>query len=200
MLLHNIIKGKSLILASNSPRRQQLLKGLDVDFEIWSTNHEDESYPDDLPVEQVPTYLAKHKASFFTERLSNDTILITCDTVVVCNGNVLGKPVDLADAVAILKQLSGNRHTVITGVCLSTANKSSCFSSFTDVYFRHLTDEEIEYYIERYKPYDKAGAYGIQEWIGYVAIERIEGSYFNVMGLPVQKLHNELLNFINNNQ
>lgn len=200
MLLHNIIKGKSLILASNSPRRQQLLKGLDVDFEIWSTNHEDESYPDDLPVEQVPTYLAKHKASFFTERLSNDTILITCDTVVVCNGNVLGKPVDLADAVAILKQLSGNRHTVITGVCLSTANKSSCFSSFTDVYFRHLIDEEIEYYIERYKPYDKAGAYGIQEWIGYVAIERIEGSYFNVMGLPVQKLHNELLNFINNNQ
>jgi len=200
MLLHNIIKGKSLILASNSPRRQQLLKGLDVDFEIWSTNHEDESYPNDLPVEQVPTYLAKHKASFFTERLSNDTILITCDTVVVCNGNVLGKPVDLADAVAILKQLSGNRHTVITGVCLSTANKSSCFSSFTDVYFRHLTDEEIEYYIERYKPYDKAGAYGIQEWIGYVAIERIEGSYFNVMGLPVQKLHNELLNFINNNQ
>ena len=162
MLLHNIIKGKSLILASNSPRRQQLLKGLDVDFEIWSTNHEDESYPDDLPVEQVPTYLAKHKASFFTERLSNDTILITCDTVVVCNGNVLGKPVDLADAVAILKQLSGNRHTVITGVCLSTANKSSCFSFFTDVYFRHLTDEEIEYYIERYKPYDKAGAYGIQ--------------------------------------
>ncbi|KAB2871632.1 MAG: septum formation protein Maf [Bacteroidales bacterium] len=200
MLLHNIIKGKSLILASNSPRRQQLLKGLDVDFEIWSTNHEDESYPNDLPVEQVPTYLAKHKASFFTERLSNDTILITCDTVVVCNGKVLGKPVDLADAVAILKQLSGNRHTVITGVCLSTANKSSCFSSFTDVYFRHLTDEEIEYYIERYKPYDKAGAYGIQEWIGYVAIERIEGSYFNVMGLPVQKLHNELLNFINNNQ
>ena len=200
MLLHNIIKGKSLILASNSPRRQQLLKGLDVDFEIWSTNHEDESYPDDLPVEQVSTYLAKHKASFFTERLSNDTILITCDTVVVCNGNVLGKPVDLADAVAILKQLSGNKHTVITGVCLSTVNKSTCFSSFTDVYFRHLTDEEIEYYIERYKPYDKAGAYGIQEWIGYVAIERIEGSYFNVMGLPVQKLHNELLNFINNNQ
>jgi len=200
MLLHNIIKAKSLILASNSPRRQQLLKGLDVDFEIWSTNHEDESYPDDLPVEQVPTYLAKHKASFFTERLSNDTILITCDTVVVCNGKVLGKPIDYADAVAILKQLSGNKHTVITGVCMSTANKSSCFSSFTDVYFRHLTDEEIEYYIERYKPYDKAGAYGIQEWIGYVAIERIEGSYFNVMGLPVQKLHNELLNFINNNQ
>ncbi|HPV55815.1 MAG TPA: Maf family protein, partial [Tenuifilaceae bacterium] len=121
-------------------------------------------------------------------------------TVVVCNGKVLGKPVDLADAVAILKQLSGNKHTVITGVCLSTVNKSTCFSSFTDVYFRHLTDEEIEYYIERYKPYDKAGAYGIQEWIGYVAIERIEGSYFNVMGLPVQKLHNELLNFINNNQ
>jgi len=200
MLLHNIIKGKSLILASNSPRRQQLLKELDVDFEIWSTNHEDESYPDDLPVEQVPTYLAKHKASFFTERLSNDTILITCDTVVVCNGKVLGKPVDYADAVAILKQLAGNKHTVITGVCLSTSSKSTCFSSFTDVYFRHLTDEEIEYYIERYKPYDKAGAYGIQEWIGYVAIERIEGSYFNVMGLPVQKLHNELLNFINNNQ
>lgn len=200
MLLHNIIKGKSLILASNSPRRQQLLKGLDVDFEIWSTNHEDESYPDDLPVEQVPTYLAKHKASFFTERLSNETILITCDTVVVCNGNVLGKPIDYADAVAILKQLSGNKHTVITGVCLSTASKSTCFSSFTDVYLRHLTFEEIDYYIERYKPYDKAGAYGIQEWIGYVAIERIEGSYFNVMGLPVQKLHNELLNFINNNQ
>jgi septum formation protein len=197
MLLHNIIKGKRLILASNSPRRQQLLKGLDVDFEIWSTNHEDESYPDDLPVEQVPTYLAKHKASFFTERLSNETILITCDTVVVCNGNVLGKPVDYADAVAILKQLSGNKHTVITGVCLSTASKSNCFSSFTYVYFRHLTDEEIDYYIERYKPYDKAGAYGIQEWIGYVAIERIEGSYFNVMGLPVQMLHNELINFIN---
>lgn len=200
MLLHNIIKGKRLILASNSPRRQQLLKGLDADFEIWSTNHEDESYPDDLPVDQVPIYLAKHKASFFTERLSDNTLLITCDTIVVFKGKVLGKPLDYADAVAILKQLSGNKHTVITGVCLSTANKSTCFSSFTDVYFRHLTDEEIEYYIERYKPYDKAGAYGIQEWIGYVAIERIEGSYFNVMGLPVQKLHNELINFINNNQ
>lgn len=200
MLLHNIIKGKRLILASNSPRRQQLLKGLDVDFEIWSTNHEDESYPDDLPVEEVPVFLAKHKASFFTERLSADTILITCDTVVICDGSVLGKPLDYTDAVKILKQLSGNKHTVITGVCLSTIGKTTCFSSFTDVYFRHLTDEEIDYYIERYKPYDKAGAYGIQEWIGYVAIERIEGSYFNVMGLPVQKLHNELLNFINNNQ
>ncbi len=200
MLLHNIIKGKRLILASNSPRRQQLLKGLDVDFEIWSTNHEEESYPDDLPVVEVPVYLAKHKASFFTERLSADTILITCDTVVICDGKVLGKPLDYADAVNILKQLSGNKHTVITGVCLSTIGKSTCFGSFTDVYFRHLTDEEIEYYIERYKPYDKAGAYGIQEWIGYVAIERIEGSYFNVMGLPVQTLHNELLNFTNNNQ
>ncbi len=197
MLLHNIIKGKRLILASNSPRRQQLLKGLDVDFEIWSTNHEDESYPDDMSVDQVPTYLAKHKASFFTERLSDDTLLVTSDTIVVCNGKVLGKPVDYADAVNILKQLSGNKHTVITGVCLSTTIKSYCFSSFTDVYFRHLSNEEIDYYIERYKPYDKAGAYGIQEWIGYVAIERIEGSYFNVMGLPVQMLHNELINFIN---
>jgi len=197
MLLHNIIKGKRLILASNSPRRQQLLKGLDVDFEIWSTNHEDESYPDDLPVEEVPVYLAKHKASFFTERLSEDTVLITCDTVVICDGKVLGKPLDYVDAVNILKQLSGNKHTVITGVCLSTIGKTTCFSSFTDVCFRHLADEEIDYYIERYKPYDKAGAYGIQEWIGYVAIERIEGSYFNVMGLPVQMLHNELINFIN---
>lgn len=200
MLLHNIIKGKRLILASNSPRRQQLLKGLDVDFEIWSTNHEDESYPDDLPVVEVPVYLAKHKASFFTEHLSNDTLLITCDTIVVCNDKVLGKPLNYNNAASILKQLSGNKHTVITGVCMSTSTKSRCFSSFTDVYFRHLTNEEIDYYIERYKPYDKAGAYGIQEWIGYVAIERIEGSYFNVMGLPVQMLHNELINFINNNQ
>ncbi len=197
MLLQNILVGKQLVLASNSPRRQQLLKGLDVDFEVWSTSHTDESFPADMPIAQIPGYLAMHKASFFTSRLSNDVILITCDTIVVCDDRVLGKPSDYADAVTILKQLSGRKHSVITGVCLSTCSKSVCFSATTDVFFRHITDQEIHYYVEQYKPYDKAGAYGIQEWIGYVAIERIEGSYFNVMGLPVQKLHSELVNFLN---
>ncbi len=196
MLLHNILKGKQLVLASNSPRRQQLLKGLDVDFEIWSTNHEDESYPDDLPVEQVPSYLAKHKASFFLDRLSDETVLITCDTIVLCNNQVLGKPVDASDAERILKMLSGNKHAVITGTCITSKFKSHCFDAITDVYFKNINIEEINYYIDKYKPFDKAGAYGIQEWIGYIGIERIEGSYFNVMGLPVQRLHKELIEFL----
>ncbi|BDX36796.1 Maf-like protein [Tenuifilaceae bacterium CYCD] len=196
MLLNDILKGKRLVLASNSPRRQELLKGLDVDFEVWQTNHDNESYPSDLSVDQVPMYLAKHKASFFTDRLTNDIILITCDTIVICDGAILGKPFDYSDAFKILQQLSGNKHTVITGVCLSVKSKSMCFSSQTDVYFRNITDDEINYYVNRYSPYDKAGAYGIQEWIGFVGIEKIEGSYFNVMGLPVQRLHNELIKFL----
>lgn len=196
MLLNDILKGKRLVLASNSPRRQELLKGLDVDFEVWQSNHDNESYPSDLSVDQVPMYLAKHKASFFTDRLTADIILITCDTIVICDGVILGKPLDYSDAFKILQQLSGKKHTVITGVCLSVNSKSTCFSSQTDVYFRNISDEEIDYYLKRYRPYDKAGAYGIQEWIGYVGIEKIEGSYFNVMGLPVQRLHNELINFL----
>ncbi|MGE0079227.1 MAG: Maf family nucleotide pyrophosphatase [Bacteroidales bacterium] len=197
MLLQDILKEKQLVLASNSPRRQQLLKGLDVDFEIWTTTHEDESYSSDLPIDQVPTFLAKHKASFFLNKLTSKTVLITCDTVVICNNQVLGKPTDAEDAFRILRMLSGNKHKVITGTCLTTDTSSHSFSAETDVYFRNITDDEINYYIDKYKPYDKAGAYGIQEWIGYVGIDRIDGSYFNVMGLPVQRLHGELIYFLN---
>ncbi len=196
MLLQELLKGKKLILASKSPRRRELLKGLDVDFEIWDTNHDDEEqYPTNLPLHDVPVYLARHKASLFTHRLTDKTILITCDTVVICCNQILGKPKDEAEARLILSVLSNKVHTVITGVCLKSATLERVFNVSTDVFFKRLTTEEIDYYLLKYKPYDKAGAYGIQEWIGFIGVERIDGSYFNVMGLPVQNLHEQLIAF-----
>lgn len=198
-MLNDILKGKRLILASKSPRRQQLLRELGVEFEVRANGDDEELFPDCLSMIEIPVYLAKHKAKPLLDSLVDNEILITSDTIVWCNGHVIGKPIDSNDAFKILSLLSGNKHVVVTGVCISSTEKSRTFYATTDVFFRKLTDEEIWYYINNYKPFDKAGAYGIQEWIGFIGIERIEGSYFNVMGLPVQKLYIELQNFIYNN-
>jgi septum formation protein len=197
MLLHDLLKGKRLVLASKSPRRRELLKGLDVDFEIWDTNHDDEEpFPANLPLADVPVFLAKHKAAHFADELDENTILITCDTVVICCNQIIGKPRDAADARRILSSLSNKSHTVVTGVCLKSKNSERVFDAATEVYFKRLSLEEIDYYVDRYKPFDKAGAYGVQEWIGYVGVERIDGSYFNVMGLPIHTLHSQLISFV----
>ena len=170
-----------LILASNSPRRKELLAGLGVPFEVRVLQDIDEHYPENLPVNEVARYIAKEKAD-----------AITADTVVIVGDEILGKPVDEADAVRMLKLLSGRTHQVMTGVCLLTAEKERCFDVTTDVTFKALTDEEIHYYVNRYRPFDKAGAYGIQEWIGYIGVTGLNGSYYNVMGLPVQRIYQEL--------
>lgn len=182
-----------IILASNSPRRKELLSGIDVDYEVKTLPDIDESYPGNLPKEQIAEFLAQKKASAYAGMLSQNTLLITADTVVILNDEVLGKPADKADAKVMLKKLSGKTHRVITGVCMTTKAKQIQFSDTAKVTFGELSDEEIEYYVEKYRPMDKAGAYGVQEWIGYVAVERIEGSYFNVMGLPIYKVYRELV-------
>jgi septum formation protein len=197
-MLNDLLKGKQLVLASKSPRRQQLLHELGVEFEVRANGDDEELFPDNLTMIEIPIYLAVHKAKPLLSSLSENEILITSDTIVWCDDHVIGKPNNNDDAYKILSLLSGNKHTVVTGVCISSIDKSKTFYATTDVYFRKLTDNEIWYYINKYKPFDKAGAYGIQEWIGFIGIERIEGSYFNVMGLPVQKLYIELQNFINN--
>lgn len=196
MLLHQLLKGKTIILASQSPRRQQLLAELGLPFEVRFYNEVDESYPNTLLYTEIPVYLAKKKAEPYKSTLQDNEILITSDTIVWCEGQVLGKPSHRDDAVDILRTLSGNKHTVVTGVAMTHMARTHNFIAETDVYFRQLADEEIGYYIDNFKPFDKAGAYGIQEWIGYVGVERIDGSYFNVMGLPVQKLYSELLGFL----
>lgn len=189
------INTKKVILASRSPRRQYLLKGLGIEFEVWVKNDVDEQYPSHLSYEEIPVFLARRKAQIFADKLKNNHLLITADTIVWCEEQVLDKPKDFHDAREILIKLSGNKHLVITGVCIKTLEKEVAFFASTDVYFSNLTNQEIEYYLDKYKPYDKAGAYGIQEWIGYIGIEKIEGSYFNVMGLPIQRLYTELKRF-----
>ena len=189
-----MITNYKIILASKSPRRKELLGGLDIPFEV--VIHEvDEVFPDGLSVEEIPVYLAKLKAAPFYKELSDDTLVITADTIVWVDDTILGKPNDYEHAAAMLRQLSGKKHVVVTGVCLTTKDKQVSFSASTDVWFKNLTDSEIDYYLKNYEPYDKAGSYGVQEWIGYIAIEKIEGSYFNVMGLPVQRLYEELIKF-----
>ncbi len=183
-----------VILASKSPRRRQLLDGLNIPFEV--VIHEvNEIFPEDLAMEEIPVYLAKLKAEPFAEELNHDALVITADTIVWIDGQVLGKPENFDHAAKMLKQLSGKKHVVVTGVCLTSKEKQITFSASTEVWFKDLSAEEIKYYLENYRPYDKAGSYGVQEWIGYVAITRIEGSYFNVMGLPVQRLYEELKKF-----
>lgn len=181
---------KKIILASNSPRRRELLGGLGYDFEVRVLPGIEEAYPDDLPADETAQYIAKEKAAAYT--VGKDEVLITADTVVILGQEVLGKPRDEADARRMLHELSGRTHHVVTGVCLTTATAQRAFSVSTDVSFRTLTDEEIAHYITHYRPFDKAGAYGIQEWIGYVGVTGIRGSYFNVMGLPVQRIYEEL--------
>ena len=181
-----------LILASNSPRRKELLAGLGVPFEVRVLQDIDEHYPESLPVNEVARYIAKEKADSYRRIVAPDELIITADTVVIVGDEILGKPVDEADAVRMLKLLSGRTHQVTTGVCLLTAEKERCFDVTTDVTFKTLTDEEIHYYVNRYRPFDKAGAYGIQEWIGYIGVTGLHGSYYNVMGLPVQRIYQEL--------
>ncbi|MFY9310875.1 MAG: Maf-like protein [Bacteroidia bacterium] len=183
-----------IILASKSPRRQYLLKELGLNFEVH-TKDVDESFPETLKAQEIPLYLCKKKADAFEEDLADDTIVITADTVVWIEDQVLNKPENYEDAVRMLKLLSGKKHQVYTGVCLKSKHKEKSFYAQTDVYFKVLSQEEIDYYITNYNPYDKAGAYGAQEWIGYIAVEKIEGTYFNVMGLPVREVYEELLKF-----
>ena len=181
-----------LILASNSPRRKELLAGLGIPFEVRVLQDIDEHYPENLPVNEVARYIAKEKADAYRCIVAADELIITADTVVIVGDEILGKPADEADAVRMLKLLSGRTHQVTTGVCLLTVEKERCFDVTTDVTFKALTDEEIHYYVNRYCPFDKAGAYGIQEWIGYIGVTGLNGSYYNVMGLPVQRIYQEL--------
>jgi len=186
-----------VILASQSPRRKMLLRGLGIDFEV-KPSVADESYPDELPCEQVAEYIAKQKALYFPKNeLSERIILITADTVVCLDNEILGKPKNETEALSTLRKLSGKKHEVITGVVITTAFSQKSFSVKTDVYFKELTESEIAFYVENYRPFDKAGAYGIQEWIGHIGITRIDGSFFNVMGLPVQRLYEELCEISN---
>ncbi len=188
--------GYHFILASQSPRRHFLLTETGLDFEVL-VKPTDETYPDGLVCEEIALYVSKVKAEVFDfDQLPQNTLLITADTIVWLEGECIGKPVDARDARLMLAKLSGKKHTVATGVCLRTHDRFHSFYVNTDVYFRKLETAEIDYYVDKFKPLDKAGAYGVQEWIGYVGVERIEGSYFNVMGLPVQRLYCELKQFI----
>ncbi len=192
MFFENLKKYNKIILASQSPRRHNLFRELGIDFEIKVKEGIEENFSSDLKEEEIVLFLAKLKSQPYADEIENGNLVITADTIVLLNGKVIGKPKNANDAKQILSKLSGNMHRVITGVCLSEKEKQVCFYANTDVYFRNLNKNEIDFYIENYKPFDKAGAYGIQEWIGYIGIEKIEGSYFNVMGLPIQKLYDEL--------
>ena len=187
--------GYRFVLASNSPRRRELLAGLGISYEVRVLRGIDESYPDNLPTEQVSVYISRKKAEAYAEGMADDELVITADTIVAVDGRILGKPADRTEAVEMLRLLSGRRHQVVTGVTFTTKARRHSFCDVTDVWFASLTDEEIGYYVDNCRPYDKAGAYGIQEWIGYMGVERIDGSYFNVMGLPVQRLYRELTAF-----
>jgi septum formation protein len=184
-----------IILASRSPRRQQLLRELGLKFDVVIKEYE-EIYPEDLNGSAIARYVAHEKAASFKNGISDNEIVIAADTIVWCNNKVLGKPLNREDAIRILKEISGNTHEVITGVSLCSRSGEVTFSESTKVTFETLSDEDIYYYVDSFKPYDKAGAYGIQEWIGIVACSHIEGSYFNVVGLPVQRLYEELQSFI----
>ncbi len=197
MLLEKL-KNYHLILATQSLCRHQLMKDSGFQFDIILPEGIEEIFPKELPNEKIPEYLAELKASWFLNKLNNNDIVITADTIVLLNNEILGKPSDRISAVSMLQALRGRSHKVITGVCLLSKKKKKLFSSDSIVYFSNFSDEEINYYVDKYKPYDKAGSYGTQEWIGYIGIVKIEGSFFNVMGLPVQQLYIELENFIEN--
>lgn len=193
-MIQENLKDYKIILASQSPRRRELLKELGLKFDVCSADI-DESYPVDMPHNEVPVYLAEKKADFYKDTIEDNQLIITSDTIVSVEDDILGKPADYYEAYKMLKLLSGKWHKVATGVCIFSKNKKVTFNSITNVRFKVLTHEEIDFYITNYKPFDKAGAYGIQEWIGYIAVEEIEGSYFNVIGLPVQRLYEELCVF-----
>lgn len=194
------LKKYSVVLASNSPRRKELLSGLGVNFSVKTLPDVDESFPDTLKGEEIPLFIARKKADaykvLFSSVTSNEVeeplLVITADTIVWIEDEVLGKPANATEARAMLSKLSGKKHQVITGVCLTTASWQKSFAAVSEVQFSSLTEEEMDYYIHNYCPYDKAGAYGVQEWIGFIGVESIQGSYFNVMGLPIQRLYREL--------
>ena len=195
------LHGKHIILGSNSPRRRELLKGLDIDFEVDTGNNFQEHFSEDIPYDQVPRLMSEGKSLGFHRPLKEDEILITADTMVILPatkdkpGEILGKPSGREDACRMLRDLSGREHHVTTAVTIRDAHKIHSFDVTTEVWFKQLTEEEIAYYVDHYKPYDKAGAYAIQEWIGHIGITRIEGSYFNVVGFPVQRVYEALLSF-----
>ena len=192
IMLDNL-KKFNIVLASNSPRRKELMSGLGVDYVVKTLPDVDESYPDTLQGEEIPAYISREKAEAYQSMIEPDELLITADTIVWMNGEVLGKPKDREDAIRMLRKLSGASHQVITGVCLTTKGWQNSFTVTTDVTFAVLSEEEIVYYVDKYSPMDKAGAYGVHEWIGFIGVESISGSYYNVMGLPVQKLYRELI-------
>ena len=196
MLLHEKLKACRLLLASQSPRRRELIAGCGLPYELAPKYDCEELYPADMAAEEVPVYLSQLKSKVYPGTLAPNDILLTADTVVVLNGEVLGKPRDREDAVEMLSRLSGRRHTVVSGVTFRTAERMHSFEARTNVWFRVLDDDEIQYYVDTFRPFDKAGSYGIQEWIGYAAIQRIEGSFYNVMGLPIQKVYTELNQFL----
>ena len=193
-MLENIQK-YNIILGSNSPRRKELLSGLDLDFEVRTLPDVEETYPSTLWKEEIPVYLSKLKADAYKACIDDKTLLITADTIVWLDAKVYGKPTNEEDAKEMLRKLSGKTHEVITGVCLTTKDKQKAFFALSKVKFATLNEDEIEYYIAKYKPYDKAGSYGVQEWIGYVGVENLEGSFYNVMGLPVRMLYMYLKNW-----
>ena len=193
-MLENL-QNYNIILASNSPRRKELLKGLGVPFHVRVLQDIDETYPADLHGEDIALYISRKKAEAYRSTMADNELIITADTIVCVNREVLGKPVDKADAARMFHLMSGREHQVITGVCIVTKDRTVQFASTTDVTFAQLTEEEISHYIDCYHPFDKAGAYGIQEWIGYIGITGIRGSFFNVVGLPVQRLYTALKQF-----
>lgn len=184
-----------IVLGSNSPRRKELLSGIDVNYHLRVPQDVDETYSEDLPYDEIPEYLAKKKALAGLKSLTDGELLITADTIVVLEGEVLGKPQNKKEVCNMLRRLSNKTHQVITGVCLTSKEKQVCFSDITRVTFEKLTDEEINYYLNNYNPIDKAGSYGVQEWIGYIGVKHLEGSYFNVMGLPINRLYQAIKRF-----
>ncbi|MEJ6492610.1 MAG: Maf family protein [Flavobacteriales bacterium] len=194
VLAMDVIKNHTIILGSQSPRRKKLLAGLDIPFEVRVADI-DESFPSNMPIPKIAEYVATQKWKALISNSKDDELIICSDTVVVLDKTILEKPKDKKDGKQMLQKLSGQKHTVITGVALGTRNEFHSFSDSTHVYFANLSAEEIDYYLDNYEPYDKAGSYGVQEWIGMMAIEKLEGSYYNVMGLPVQKLYQVLKNW-----
>lgn len=191
--------GYNIILASNSPRRKELLAGLGVKFDVRLIADIDETYPDNIKSHDVAEYIAKKKADAYKQSIASNELIITADTIVILGDEIYGKPLNADDAYAMLQKLSGKTHQVITGVCLLTKNEQRVFRVTTDVTFKELEMEEIKYYVDNYKPFDKAGAYGIQEWIGYIGVTSLNGSYFNVVGFPVQRIYTELQKFASRN-
>ena len=196
MLLHDTLKPYRLILASQSPRRRQLLSDCGLEYELAERYEVEEVFPATMEADEVPVYLSRLKSEGYPAELAENDILLTADTVVIVDNQILGKPADEDDARAMLRTLSARAHRVTTGVTLRSKSRVESFAVQSDVYFRELTDEEIDYYVERDRPMDKAGSYGIQEWIGYVGIERIDGSFYNVMGLPIQRVYAALGEFV----